>query len=210
MKKKKVYKLIKVLNDFMLANGHTIDFERPLIIKGHRTDYSITRAGDVISYKYYNTDKPRILQHMMGTNGYHMVNLLIDSKEKTYHVHRLVAETFVPNPDLKSEVNHIDGNKDNNTDQNLEWVTSKENIDHAYKMGLAKGRPGTRHHNASITEEDAAKICEMLQSGKYCIRSVADIMGTTYTVVKKIKNGVRWTHVSKNYDFSNYKKFCNK
>ena len=64
--------------------------------------------------------------------GYEYVHLNNDC----ISLHRLVAKAFIPNPDNKPEVNHIDGNKFNNTVSNLEWVTSKENKEHAWKHGL--------------------------------------------------------------------------
>ena len=70
--------------------------------------------------------------------GYLAVDLYENGERKTKRVHRLVAEAFIPNPDNKTEVNHKDGNKLNNNVSNLEWVTSKENVRHAWDNGLMK------------------------------------------------------------------------
>lgn len=70
--------------------------------------------------------------------GYFAVDLYENGKRTTERVHILVAEAFVPNPDSKPMINHKDGNKHNNNAENLEWVTHKENCEHAWKNGLAK------------------------------------------------------------------------
>lgn len=69
---------------------------------------------------------------------YEQVDLYKDGKRTTKAVHILVAEAFIPNPDNKPEVNHKDGNKHNNRVDNLEWVTHKENCEHAWRTGLSK------------------------------------------------------------------------
>lgn len=68
-------------------------------------------------------------------NGYLSVHIR-DKNNKRHYIHRLVAEAFIPNPDNKPQVNHIDGNKMNNCVENLEWVSCKENIRHAIATGL--------------------------------------------------------------------------
>lgn len=89
-------------------------------------NYFITEQGEVINSKTGRTLKPSL-----GANGYYRVNLRKNGKTKTVYIHRLVAETFIPNPNNYNEVNHIDENKANNAIENLEWVSHKANINHA-------------------------------------------------------------------------------
>ena len=75
---------------------------------------------------------------MSRNKKYTVVTYTESGKQTSYYVHRLVAEAFIPNPDDKPQVNHKDGNPSNNNVENLEWVTSKENVAHAYEIGLIK------------------------------------------------------------------------
>lgn len=90
--------------------------------------------------RYYVSSDGRVLgangllKPVRGKDGYLRCNIAQDGKFRLWLVHRLVAEAFIPNPDNKPEVNHIDGDKANNNVSNLEWVTREENIRHAHKV----------------------------------------------------------------------------
>lgn len=93
---------------------------------------------------------------LKADNSYRVVNILIGKKTKHY-VHRLIAECFIPNPNNLPQVNHIDGNKENNAVYNLEWVDNQANQQHAFKTGLQKsGVKGIRR--AKLTREEAENI----------------------------------------------------
>ncbi len=68
------------------------------------------------------------------------VSLWKNGKNRSHLIHRLVAETFIPNPDNKPEVNHIDGDRHNNKLDNLEWTTKQENMQHAFRTGLCSNQ----------------------------------------------------------------------
>ena len=81
--------------------------------------------------------KGKQLRPSVDKDGYERVVLTKDGIRKTYSVHKLVALAFIPNPENKTTINHIDGNKRNNNVSNLEWATEKENQNHKWKNGLA-------------------------------------------------------------------------
>lgn len=77
-----------------------------------------------------------ILKMQRDSKGYLRIRVTINRQKLTFKVHREVAKAFIPNPENKPQVNHIDGNKENNAIENLEWVTNKENAQHAFATGL--------------------------------------------------------------------------
>ena len=102
-------------------------------IKGYEDRYLVSKKGEVYSIKKQRLIKPRVTE-----KGYLTIELWADYKRKVLKVHRLVADTFIDNPKGLKEVNHKDGDKQNNCVSNLEWCTRSENLKHAYALGLRK------------------------------------------------------------------------
>ena len=101
--------------------------------------YIVDSEGMVFSMKNSHGN-PRRVPHLLATKtclGGYLAVALWDGNEYTYpRIHRLVAQLFIPNPENKPQVNHINGNKQDNRLVNLEWCTVSENSIHAYKLGL--------------------------------------------------------------------------
>lgn len=97
-------------------------------------NYEVSDKGEIRNIK-----SGRILKTRPNPRGYYYTNLSKNGNLKVFRIHRIVAQLFIPNPDGKSEVNHIDGNKKNNAADNLEWVTREENRQHAIDTGLMSG-----------------------------------------------------------------------
>lgn len=105
---------------------------------------SVSDSGEVYTHDCEYTNKKgqifrrkgRRLKQTYDRYGYLAITVSHQSQRKTYKVHRLVACTFIPNPENKPTVNHINGNKDDNRVENLEWATQYEQTAHAIKHGL--------------------------------------------------------------------------
>jgi hypothetical protein len=113
---------------------------------GYEGLYTISNTGEIKSLR-----RNRIIKSWVYSK-YYIISLSNNNVRRTLYLHRLIANHFIPNPENKTQVNHIDGNKLNNSISNLEWVTCSENIKHAYDIGLIeshmKGKTSKLHHNS--------------------------------------------------------------
>ena len=98
----------------------------------HYKDYTIDEYGNVYSYK--NNSKKQLKPWIDSKGNYLMIGLSENNEVKKYLVHRLVAMAFIPNPENKSDVDHIDHNMRNNYVENLRWVSHQENLHHSYEV----------------------------------------------------------------------------
>ena len=109
-------------------------------IAGYEGVYQVSNKGRVKRIVATHTTKPMMRKPTLAGAGYPSILLSKDGVARRYNVHRLVAKAFIPNPDNKPEVNHINGIKTDNRAENLEWVTVSENKLHAYRTGLYEAR----------------------------------------------------------------------
>jgi hypothetical protein len=127
----------------------------------HHPGYRVSNLGRVA-----NGDT--LLIQTINGRGYMQVKMYDKSGErKSERVHRLVVEAFLPKPRFgQSQVNHIDGSKRNNAASNLEWVSGKENVQHAVANGLVRRRSGTEHPMCKYPESLIRQICLKLAAGE--------------------------------------------
>ena len=154
-------------------------------IRGFEGKYSVDENGNVFSHI-----SGRKLKPFLTGGGYSYVNLA----GKNRKVHRLVTEAFLPNFLEKPQVNHLDGDKQNNHISNLEMATSSENMLHAVKTGLQVSLKGENNGNAKLTNEDVIIIKRLLREGR-TNSSIAKKFGVSQKAISLIKLGKRWKQI---------------
>lgn len=164
--------------------------EKWVWINGFEGLYKISDKGNVYSAK---TNKNLSLNRITK-DGYNHVAIRKDGKAHNLKIHRIVAKHFIPNPENKPTVNHIDGNKQNNSVSNLEWATREENMQHAYKLGLKKMHKGCEHASSKLTAEQVAEIKQTYKRYKKGFGSVAlaKKYGVESSTILRIVQGKRY------------------
>lgn len=146
------------------------------------SDYEITKNGDVINKK-----SGKKVKGQPNGKGY----LRVSISGKLQFIHRLVAEKYIPNPENKPQVNHKDGNKRNNSVENLEWVDNKTNREHAVKNKLH--RYGENSPSAKLKEKDVIEIRKLCK--QYSNKEVAQMFNVSPSTISGIKNMRTWKTV---------------
>lgn len=158
------------------------------------TNYEITRTGEIRRKIGDRCRTHRYPSQHYDKDGYKTVALFNNSKRKTCKVHRLVADTFIPNPLDKPHVNHKNGKKDDNYVNNLEWATESENTIHAHETGLVKKRLGSNVGTSKLNEDSVAEIKKLLMQGNKQYK-IAEQFGVSKQLISCIKKGEIWSHV---------------
>jgi len=151
--------------------------------------YVINKLGQVKNLRSQRVTSPR-----PDKDGYLRLVLWFNKRYNNLAVHRLIALHFIDNPKKKTQVNHIDGNKANNSVSNLEWVTPEENRKHSTYLKLQAPRRGVKHHNNKLSVKDIREIRRLCRDN--CPH---DMISSIYNIkpgtVSKIHLRTRWAHV---------------
>ena len=132
-----------------------------------------------------------IVNSYFGEHGY----------RKDMKRHFVVATIFLQRKEGQNQVNHKDGNKLNNRVENLEWCTSKENIDHAWNNNLAKARKGSKNNFSILNEKQVLEIAELLQNKNMTGRAIAKKYNVSPQTISAIKCRHNWADLTKNFNF---------
>lgn len=171
-------------------------------IKGYEGFYQVSNKGRIKSLKRKTIDgrslKEIIRKLGLGFTGYYHIDLWKDNCAKTIKVHRLVAQAFIPNPDNKPQINHVNGIKSYNEVDNLEWCTARENVQHSFnKLGRIKiGQKGEACHKAKLTEKQVYEIKNLLHNTKLLQKEIAKKYDINHRTISGIKNSVIWKHLN--------------
>ncbi len=172
-------------------------------IEGYEGHYMIDTHGNVFSLKRQKTMIP-----CKSSNGYMQVHLTKDGITKSHKIHRLVAQSFIPNPNNLPQVNHIDENKSNNTAWNLEWCTQTYNLN--YNDGQ-KRRARSRDYEDISKKRSCAQSKEVAQcdlDGRVVAiwenAYVAELHGYNRTMINQCCLGKKKSHKGYTWKYTNY------
>ena len=148
--------------------------------------YTIDTNGNIYSKKH-----KKYLKQRFDKDGYMTIGLYANGKTKWHKIHRLLALTFIPNPLNKPQVNHINGIKSDNRLQNLEWVTVRENVKHAYDIGLNKMSQKSKDAVIQRNKQRLSKIVLDTNTGIYynSVIELSNLRGINYSTLRGWLNG---------------------
>lgn len=141
--------------------------------------------------RIFKKSNQKFIGHSHNSEGY----VLSCINGKQFKLHRIIATCFLPKEPGKDIVNHKDGNKENNSVDNLEWCDSAHNVRHAFKMGLMVRHKGSKNSQSKLTEDAVVSIKRELSKGR-TLTSISKEHNVSLSCIFLIKKGKSWKHVS--------------
>jgi hypothetical protein len=155
--------------------------------------YFISTEGEIMA-KIKNKEYLK-KQTPIHKRGEYLYVTLCGKKNRYLSVHRIVAKTFIPNPNNYPCVNHKDSNRRNNKVENLEWVSRKMNYEHSMKKGKARVTRGQDCIYATLNDEQVKKIIHLRIKYKNTYMDLAKKFNVSYSTIAHIMRGTRWSHI---------------
>lgn len=182
------------IEDIKAVIDEVLYVEEWVWVKDYDNEYQVSSFGRLKTYNWRGTGKVKIITPKVNNLGYLGYRLSAGKTYKFYSAQQIVAIHFLDNPNNLPEVNHEDLDKSNNHFTNLEWCTRKQNMEHASKSGILKGRIlGEKNGRVTLTTKQVIDI----KSGKHGFNrtQISKTLNCSWDIINRILIGKTWTHI---------------
>lgn len=169
---------------------------KEVIVNLYGVDYFVRDDGKIFSTKNVGRGKyHKELTQYLRYDGYPIVTVGSNKKRVQKTVHRIIAETFIPNPQNLPEVDHIDNDKTNNRVENLRWISSFENKSRIPFQVRSECRIGSKNGNAKLNEDQVREIRQLYNAGEYNMNQLSKMYSCGWTTINHIVKNETWKHI---------------
>ena len=157
--------------------------------------YKASTDGEIYTPSWKGGRSGKIISPAKDAGGYMRTMLVNDEgRTATIKVHRIIATTFLENPEAKETVNHINGIKHDNRVENLEWATRSENVKHSFRTGLQSNK-GSKGPTSILTESQVLQIREMFKPGVCGRKYLGEMFKVSPATIKDVILRKTWNHI---------------